>query len=444
MNNREGMNWRDEYRRKLISAEDAAKLVKTGDKVLLGFRPEPAALGLALAARREEVELVEITVQAPEIDFGWYDPGWEGQFRVKLLWSAAISRPILSTGLADYLPHMCPLIFKPQREGRVGAKTWDVLMLSLSPPDQNGFCSFGHNLWWKKEAIKWSKTVIAEVMPGLVRTYGENFVHVSEIDYFVDNPSGALQPMYEWTGELPEGSKTIAEYVSTLINDGDTIQTGGGLVTLALAKLGAFDKKNDLGFHTEFLLDGGVDLVRRGIVTGKRKNFHHGKVVTTSLHPTDLDYVDMNPMFELYPSSFTNDPRNIAANDNMVALNQALAIDLTGQVAAESLGYQVWAGTGGQFDFAVGAMLSKGGRNIVILPSTARKGTVSRIVPAFEPGTIISVPRFMSDYVVTEYGIANLTGKSERERAEELIVVAHPDFHNELRNEAKKWGRQNR
>jgi 4-hydroxybutyrate CoA-transferase len=322
----------------------------------------------------------------------------------------------------------------------------DILLTEVSPPDEHGFCSFGASLWNKRREIKEAKLVIAEVNPNLIRTYGDNYVHVSEIDYFVEHiPSGGAPGMGTLAGRMPKEPepyvKRIAENVSQLIKDGDTIQIGVGRTTEPLVRLGLFDGKHDLGFHSQATPPGVISLVKEGVITGKYKTLHPGKVVVTSIGGStreEMQWVDNNPLFLLVDVTYLEDIRVIAAHDNMVAINNALAIDLMGQVAAETIGRRVLSVAGGQIPFVIGAWLSKGGRSITVLPSTAQGGTVSRIVPTLPPGTAVTIQRNCVDYVVTEYGIAHLRGKSARQRANELISIAHPDFRAELRKEAEK------
>lgn len=240
---------------------------------------------------------------------------------------------------------------------------------------------------------------------------------------------------------VPEYMKAIGQYIGTLVRDGDTFGIGAGKIGHTLCGQGIFDDKHDLGYYAENIVRGVVKLVKDGVVTGKRKTFHPGKVVCNNLNsgdPDDLAFVANNPMFELYPQDYILNIRNIVANDNMVVINSALSIDLTGQIASESIGHRMYTGSGGQPDLVIGAMLSKGGRSITMLPSTAGGGQTSRITPSLDPGTIVTVPRNFADYIVSEYGIASLHGKTQRERAEELIAIAHPDFRSELRKAARK------
>lgn len=322
----------------------------------------------------------------------------------------------------------------------------DVLFTEVSPPDENGYCSFGASVWGKKRAVECAKLVLAEVNKNLIRTYGENYVHVSEIDYFVEHVSGGKRPgatdlLGRKTWEPGEVEKRIAQYVSTLIKDGDTLQIGVGSTSEWVAHLGALNNKVDLGWHSETTPRGIIKLVREGVITGKRKNVNRGKVIAVAVgggDKEDMDFVNNNPLFELYDADYVLNPAVIGLNENVVAINSAIAIDLTGQIAAESVGPVLMSGPGGQLAFATGAQLSKGGHFISTLPSTAKNGAVSRIVPQLEAGTIVTIPRTLADIVVTEYGMAHLYGKTQRERAMELINIAHPDFRTELKKEAEK------
>jgi len=436
-------DWREEYKRKTITAVEAAQLVKSGDTVSFTLGREAYAIGLAIAARASELTNVKVFQPFPGYDFGWYDPGWEEFFQIKIYMPTAISQQMVQDRRCDIEVNDILCWSESTRQQS------DVVITEVSAPDNNGFCSFGAALWNKRKHIKNARIVIAEVNDQLIRTFGDNYVHISEIDYFV--------PHQVTRGIVADGSlggreikkpeqymKDISGYVSSLIKTGDTLQIGIGRVSEHLIELGLLDGKSDLGWHSEATPPGVIRLVREGIINGKRKNFLPGKVVVTSLggaNKEDMDWANNNPLFWLVDVDFLWDVRNIAANDNMVAINQALTVDITGQVSAESIGYQIFSGSGGQTAFAYGALLSKGGRGITILPSVAktRDGKmISRIVPSFESGTATTVTRNCVDHVVTEYGIARLRGKSLRRRAEELIAVAHPDFRAELTKEAKR------
>jgi len=434
-------DWQEEYSRKQISAEEAANLVKPSDRVAFTAGREAFAVGLALAARKEELKGVKVWVPSPGYDFGWYDPGWEDSFDITVMMSTATSQEAIDARRVDM--NFGTLIPFYMLEEMIAP---DILLTEISPPDERGFCSFGQSLWNKRRHIKEAKLVIAEVNKNLIRTYGDNFVHVSEIDYFVEHISvGGVPGMGSLAGRAkkePEPYlKDIAGYVGELIKDRDTIQIGVGRTTEPLVQLGMLDNKHDLGYHSEATPPGTITLVKEGVITGKYKNINPDKAIVTSLGGgtrEEMEWAANNPMFYLVDVAYLEDIRIVAAHDNMVAINNALTIDLTGQIAAESLGTRIMSVAGGQIPFVFGALLSKGGRAITVLPSTARNGTVSRITPMLPQGTVVTIQRNCADCIVTEYGIARLFGKSIRQRALELIAVAHPDFRAELTKEAKK------
>lgn len=433
------MDWQQELRKKLISPEQAAQMVKSGDLVVIPTGREPTGLGYSLAARKGQLRGVRILPGLAGRDFGWYDVGWEDSFSIETIHVM----PLTASGIAErrfdfVVPDLLMGTYFDLK------KEIDVLLLVLSPPDEHGYCSFGGSIWFKKSEIECSKLVLAEIYPHQIRTYGDNFVHMSKIDYFTEHLSaGKTTVTRDMLGRAVAGpgevEERIAKNVSALIKDGDTIQIGAGQTTEYLPRLGAFDNKNDLGIFTEVIPGGLIQLVEKGIFTGARKTLHRGRAVGTAIGGGAEEYaiVNQNPAFELYGADYIVNPRIIAANDNMVAINTALSLDLTGQIAVDSLGYRMIAGVGGQLAFATGAQMSKGGRYVVALPSRASSGE-SRIVSSFDKGTVVSVPRTLADYIVTEYGIASLRGKSQRRRAEELIAIAHPDLRAELSTEARK------
>ncbi len=426
-------DWEEQYKRKSMVPEEAAELIKSGDRVAFTVGHEAQAIGLAIAARKNELKGVKVFVPTPARDFGWYDVGWEDSFEITIggFNPTNLGREMMSRGGAEFFI---------QVGGGFREVPADVVLTEVSPPDNHGFCSFGSSLWNKKEQVKAAKLTMAEVNENLIRTAGDNFIHVSDIDVFVQHPTGGeRRPDRSGPKPTPE-AKTIAEYVRGLIRDGDTLELGTGTVTEWLPRLGVFDDRHALGLHTEMLSRGLVKLVREGVITGECKTLHPYKVVSTSAGGSreDMDFINMNPMFELYSVYYTHHIGVIAAHDNMVAINQALSIDLTGQIASESIGPQVWSGPGGQAVWPIGAIMSKGGRGITIVPSTAKSGTISRIVPYLEPGTIVTVPRHWADIVVTEYGIAYLRNRTQRQRAEALTAIAHPDFRSELKKAAQR------
>ncbi len=433
--------WEEEYKKKFVSAEEAASVVKSGDKVAFTTGREAFAVGLALAARLGELKNVRILAPSPTYDFGWYDEGWQEAFNVTIRIPTGTCQEAVDGRRVDIDPGtMIPFV---DLEGMAGA---DIIITEVSSPDENGFCSFGASLWAKKRQVENAKIAIAEVNKNLIRTFGDNYIHVSEIDYFVEHISAGKGMR---TGSLagrelkePESYlKDITGYVSGLIKDGDTLQIGVGRTTEPLVVLGLFDGKRDLGWHSEATPPGIISLIQKGVINGKRKTLHPGKVVVTSIGGSsreEMQWVHNNPLFRLVDVAYLEDIRVISAHDNMVVINNALTVDLTGQICAESIGTRQLSGAGGQIPFVFGAWLSKGGRAITVLPSTAINGTVSRIVPILPPGTVVTIQRNCADYIVTEYGVAQLKGRTLRQRAEALIEVSHPDFRSELMAEARK------
>jgi 4-hydroxybutyrate CoA-transferase len=437
------MGWQEEYKKKLVTPEQAVSVIKSGDRVCFVQGNEPQALGLALAARLGEVENVLLSLRTPGRDFGWYDPVFEMSFKIEVGFPLPIVRQIIAERRTDLAIGGLGFIFTEEDRGPA-----DVVMVELSPPDEHGYCSFGASLWTKKTEVRRAKIALAEVNKNLIRTYGDNFIHVSEIDYFVEHtPSGKTPGGTDLLGrksvEAGEAEKKIAQYVSELVRDGDTLQVGVGSTSEWCCTLGTFEGKKDLGWHSETTPRGIIPLIRNGTINGNRKNFKTNIAVATACgggSKEDMDFVTMNPCFELYSAEWVLDVRNIAKNDNMVAINSAVSVDFAGQIAAESIGPRVISGAGGQTSFAIGSFLSKGGRSITVLTSTAGSGDkrLSRITPLLVEGTIVTVPRTISDYVVTEYGIAHIKGMTQRQRALALIEIAHPDFRAALKKEAEK------
>jgi acetyl-CoA hydrolase len=320
---------------------------------------------------------------------------------------------------------------------RNGRLPIDVALISVSPPDEHGFCSFGVEVGTTKPAAESARVLIAEVNRQMPRTHGNSFIHLNrlhhivEVDYALpDAAQGGGSPQHLQIGQI------IAE----MIPDGATLQMGIGSIPDAV--LQSLHHHKDLGVHTELFSDGVIDLVEEGVITCARKTFHPGKMVAGFLLGTQrlYDFVDNNPIIEMHPTDYVNDPFNIAQNEKMVAINSAVQIDLTGQVCADSIGPRFYSGVGGQIDFIRGAARSKGGLPIIACQSTAQGGKTSRIVPMLYEGSGVVTTRNDVHYVVTEYGVASLYGKSVRQRAQELIAIAHPQFRDELAHEAKKLG----
>ena len=437
------MGWEEDYKKKLVTPEKAVSVIKSGDRVCFVQGNEPQALGLALAARLGEVENVLLSLRTPGRDFGWYDPVFEMSFKIEVGFPLPIVRQIISERRCDLAIGGLGFIFTEEDRGPA-----DVVMVELSPPDDHGYCSFGASVWTKKTEVRRAKIALAEVNKKLIRTYGDNYIHVDEIDYFVEHtPSGKTPGGTDLLGrknvEAGEAEKKIAAYVAELVKDGDTLQVGVGSTSEWCCTLGTFEGKKDLGWHSETTPRGIIPLIRKGIINSSRKTINTNKAVATACGggtKEDMDWVNMNPAFELHSAEYCLDVRTIAAHDNMVAINSAVSVDFAGQIAAESIGPRVISGAGGQTSFAIGSFLSKGGKSITVLTSTAGRGDkkISRITPMLVEGTIVTVPRTISDYVITEYGIAHIKGKTQRQRAEDLINIAHPDFRADLKKEAEK------
>jgi acyl-CoA hydrolase len=421
------MNWREEYRNKCVDAAEALKAVRSGDRVWVHSNcATPAILLNAMVARAGELRNVEI-VHLKTLDGAVYTrPEYAGIFRHRAMFMGENVREAVVAGRADYTP-----IFLSDIEGLFssGNLPLDVVLIQVSPPDDHGYVTLGTTVGCTLNAIRWAKTVIAEVNEQMPRTHGDTAIHVSRISAIVETSHPLLELHPEPFTEL---HRRVAENVASLIPDGATLQTGiGGIPDAVLACLG---NKRDLGIHSELVGDGVIDLMESGVINGERKTLHRGKaVISIALGSQRLiDFVHDNPAFEFRPICYTNDPFVVAQNDRMVAINSALQVDLTGQVCADSLGIKPYSGFGGQVDFIRGASRSKGGVPIIALLSTARRGTVSRIAPMLEPGSGVVTSRADVHYVVTEHGIAYLHGKTLRERAEALIAIADPRFRNEL------------
>jgi len=421
------MSWSEDYRNKCMSAAQALDAVSSGKRVWIQSGcGTPSVLVDALVARAPYVRDVEVVHMMTLGAADYTKPEYEGHFRHRGLFLGANVREAIAAGRADYTP-----IFLSEIEDlfETGALPLDVVLMQVSPPDAHGFVSLGTTVDCTLTAARCAKTVIAEVNERMPRTHGETFIHVSRISAIVESS----RPLLELHAEpCTETHMRVARNVATLIPDGATIQTGiGGISEAVLRCLG---DKRDLGIQTEMCPDGVVDLIESGVINGERKTLHRGKSVVSFVLGTQrlFDCIHENPCFEFRPIKYTNDPFIVAQNDRMVAINSALQIDLTGQVCADSLGTRPYSGFGGQLDFIRGAARSKGGVPIIALPATAMRGDVSRIVPMLEPGAGVVTSRADVHYVVTEYGIAYLHGKTLRERARALIAIADPRFQQEL------------
>ncbi|MCA9823616.1 MAG: acetyl-CoA hydrolase/transferase family protein [Dehalococcoidia bacterium] len=429
--------WAEEYAARLMEPADAARLVRNGDRVVMPIGSITPAIAQAIWDRREDLENVHVLSTAPFFDPGWYAPGHTAFHGRVELFNTIVARSSVNEGRSDFVSIPFSRRFKPEDERGDLSNHADVALIGISPPDRFGFCSYGLSMWNKASFVERARVKIGEIFPGYPVTGGANRVHVGEFDALVEGAAPPPLPMRDRAAIDP----AMAAYVREFIRDGDTVQIGTGSMTGQLVGAGALDGLEELGVHSEITVPGLNQLVYDGAITGSQKTLHKGKFVATALFagtPEEIEFIHENPLFEVYDVSYTNDIQTIARHDNMVAINNALTVDLYGQIACESLGHELWSGPGGQPEFAIGALLAKNGRSITVLPSAAKGGTVTRIVPQLEPGTVVTVPRQFADIVVTEHGVARLLGKSDRERANELISIAHPDHRAELRKQAGK------
>lgn len=420
-------SWTDTYRSKVVTAEQALEDVRSGQRVYIHpGAAEPEALVRALVDRAPELTGVEIIHLLTLGEAGYVKPGMEKSFRHVAMFVGANVREAVRQGRADYIPvslSEIPALFTS------GLLPIDACLIQVSPPDEHGFCSFGVGVDCTKTAAEVAKTVIAEVNTNMPRTLGDSFIHVSKLDRIVECERPVLTLPRRQAAKL---HRDIARNVAGLVEDGATLQLGiGGIPDAVLDYL--TDRKH-LGIHTEMFSDGVMELIEAGVVTNEKKTLHRGKVIAGFLMGSTrlYEFVNNNPMIEMHPNEYTNDPFIIAANDKMVAINSALQVDLTGQVCADSMGTSIYSGVGGQADFMRGAARSKGGKPIIALPATAKDGTISRIVPTLDAGAGVVTTRADVHYVVTEYGVASLHGRTLRQRAEALIAIAHPDFRERL------------
>ena len=434
--------WRQTFAAKLVSADAAVARVQSGQLVRLPMGPVPVTLVNALARRRDELSGVRLMQGATRHPHPWSggEPGWEEHIQFVTDFVSATIRPGVEARRTDFAVTDYGIGSRVQSGGRRDIWAADVFMALVSTPDAEGYVSFGYTLWHSKSLLRAAALKIAEVgAPGTVlRTRGENRVHLSEFDLVVEQvepPTTVAVP--ELSPERIEVTEVIGAYVSTLVNDGDTVQMGTG--TLSSTMGGYLTEKNDLGIDAEILVASAVELVKRGVATGRYKTDHPGVATASFIVPgSDFAFCDNNPRIELHDIEWCNHLPRIAGIRNLVAINQAAMIDLTGQVASESIGPVMYTGPGGQLAWTMGALYAPGGRALHVLPSAARRGAVSRIVAQLPPGTIVTVPRTFVDYVITEYGIANLQGLTQRERALALIELAHPDFREALHAAARR------
>lgn len=421
---------------RVVGLQEAVSSIRSGEQVFVqGAAATPTALLEALAARAGELTDVGILHLHAEGPAPHLDEANASSFRHRALFIGKNARKAVQEGRADFVPVFLsdiPRLFARR------VLPIDVAFIHVSPPDAHGYCSLGTSVDVTLAAIRAAKTVIAQINPRMPRTHGDGFVHISDIDL----AASVDAPLYTHAvGALSDVEQRIGELVASLVPDGATLQLGIGAIPAAVGR--ALRDKRDLGIHTEMFTDTVADLVEAGAVTGARKEVNRGKIVTAFLMGTERLYrfVDDNPLIEMRPVDYTNDTSIIRKFSKMVAINSAIEIDLTGQVCADSMGPKFFSGVGGQMDFVRGAALAEEGRAIIALPSTAASGKVSRIVPSLKEGAGVVTTRAHVQTVVTEYGVAELHGRSIRERVRALVNIAHPQFRDELLANAreKRW-----
>ncbi len=479
-------NWEDQYKRKVVSPEEAAKVIKSGDNVFIPSTFSGQVPG-CLVDRADELKNVIVEIQAPP-DPGWLSPGMEDSFTIiPRIYLGPAAREAHDEGRVSFLPYTNGTWFKLYRDNRPGKREVDVFLVDVSPPDKNGFMTFGGAVWERRGYAKQAKTIIAEIDPNHIRSHGDTFIHVSQVDYLVDQVAegptreelteliNKVPPEYHeaaWerfelmkprmvkyvmdniddidperlkmllgVDEPDEATVAISRNVKSLTRDGDTIQIGIGRPSMYIVEQGAFDDRNDLAIFSEMGCRGMGFLVKRGIANGKYATLHPGRAVfgaLTGLTREELDWADDNPLIEQHSVDYVANLGNIIKQKNMLAINNATQVDLTGQITCETqFGPRMINGPGGQIEFHMGAFSALGGRAVTLLYSTWGEGAVSTIVPYLEQGSLVTIPRAYADYVITEWGVAELLGKTHRERSEALISIAHPDFRDELKEAAK-------
>jgi 4-hydroxybutyrate CoA-transferase len=424
--------WEHEFRARQTTAERALEAVRSGQRVYI--HPgcaAPLPLMEALSARASELVNVEVVHLLTLGKVGYTLPEMSGHFRHNAMFIGGNVRDAVNDGRADYMPIFLGEIHRLFFEGIMPI---DVALIQVSPPDEHGYCSLGVGVDHTLHAARSAQHVIAEVNASMPRTLGDSFLHVSKIDAIVETQRPLPELVLE--GGAPV-AQAIGRQVAALVPDGATLQMGIGDIPDAV--LSNLKGHKDLGVHTEMFSDGVIDLIESGVINGERKTLHPGKVIAGFMLGTKrlFDFVDNNPVIELHPTAYTNDPFIISQNDRMVAINSAIQVDLTGQVCADSIGRRFYSGFGGQTDFIRGAARAKGGVPVIALPSTAMGGSVSRIVLELDAGAGVVTTRADVRWVVTEHGAVNLFGRNVRERAQALISIAHPDFREDLERRAR-------
>lgn len=421
------------YRSKVRSIKEVVGLIKSDDNIFIsGNASSPTFLLKNIAQRKDEVRNVSVFHMLLLGEDPLSVDGMSEHIRHTSLFVGSAERKMIAQGKADYIP-----VFLSEVPGLFQQRIipLDIVYVMVSPPDNHGYVSLGAECVASKAAVEYGKIIVAQINEYMPRTHGDTFIHLSQIHHVFEHS----EPLIELSEpQYSEVELRIAKFIAPLIEDGSTIQLGiGGIPNAVLSML---EGKRNLGIHTEMVSDGVLHAIEKGIVTNAQKKFHPMKAVATFVLGSRrlYDFVHDNPIFEFLPCDYTNNPFHISLNDKMVSINSAIEIDLTGQVCAESIGQSIYSGFGGQLDFVRGASASKGGKAIIALPSTAKNGTMSRITPFLKHGAGVVTTRADVRYVVTEFGVASLYGKSLRKRAEELLAIAHPAFHDTLEDEIRQ------
>lgn len=427
------------YSRKVTSSDEAVKKIKSGDNIVV--QPGcavPLELIRAMVRRKDELENVTIYHILIVGELPYVNPGMEKHFKHKAFFVGANVRKSVQEGRSEFIPIFLsevPILFKRN------IIPVDIALLNVSPPDEHGFCSYGVDVGTIKSAAERAKIVIAQINPEMPRSLGDSFIHINKIHHIVEH-SEPIQELPQvdpnTTEEMLQIYDAIGKNTAELIEDGSTLQMGIGAIPDSVMKY--LHTRKNLGIHTEMFSDGIIRLVEEGIINGEAKSIHPGKIIAGFVLGTKkvFNFINNNPIIEFHPQEYVNDPFVIAQNKKMVAINSAIEIDITGQVCSDSIGTKIFSGIGGQVDFIRGAAHSEGGKPVIALPSITKDGKVSRIVPQLNPGAGVVTSRGDVHYVITEYGIAHLFGKTLKERARELIKIAHPKFRDELTNYARE------
>ncbi len=426
-----------DYKAKLISAAEAARMVKSHQTVGVGIAgSEPVGLLTAMAQRAQDVEDVHFWTCLPMRIYDIFaEPEMAGHVYNENWFYSATDRRVHTEGRVSYIPNN---LHRAASDKLYATKNHlDVFFGTATPPNEDGYMSLSLGLIVQKDLLEAADLKILEINENLPWTHGDTLVHVSEVDYLVENHV----PLVELSASPPsEIEQKIGGYIAELIEDGSTLQLGIGGIPNAIAAF--LTDRHDLGIHTEMLVDGMVDLFEAGVVTNRKKTLHPGKMIGAFALGTQklYDFIDHNPDVEMYRGRYTNDPYVIAKNNKMISVNTALQVDILGQVCSQSIGTRQFSGTGGQLDTHRGAQMSEGGRGIIALRSTAKNDSISTIVPTLAPGAGVTVPSQDVDTIITEYGVAELRGRSVKDRMEALIKIAHPNFRDWIRDEAHRLG----